>query len=139
MVPFFRTRFPCSISDAPTVYATAVRLRQQCVVKAGHQTAGVDKGYDVANFVDPCRELGITPHVAAKAKGSRIDGRTTHQPGYEISQRKRKRVEEPFGWMKTFGLLRKLRHRGRETVDWQFRFTATAYIQLESIGGYFSK
>ncbi len=69
----------------------------------------------------------MTLHVASRNKGSRIDGRTTNKPGYGISQRRRKRVEEPFGWMKTFGLLRKLRHRGESKVDWLFRFTATAY------------
>ena len=95
--------------------------------KGRRQTVGADKGYDVSRFVDPCRELGITPHVAAKIKGSRIDGRTTNQKSYEISQKKRKRVEEPFGWMKTFGLLHKLRHRGEQKVGWQFRFTASAY------------
>ena len=77
-------------------------------------------------IVDPCRELGFTPHVAAR-KYSRIDARTTRHAGYEISQRKRKRVEEPFGWMKTYGLLGKLRHCGRDNVDWLFRLTATAY------------
>jgi len=91
------------------------------------QTVGADKGYDVSRFIDPCRALGMTPHVASKAKGSRIDGRTMNRLGYAISQRKRKRVEEPFGWMKTFGLLRKLRHRGEQKVGWQFRFTASAY------------
>lgn len=91
------------------------------------RTVGGDKGYDVGQFVDGCRALGITPHVAAKARYSRLDGRTTQHRGYEISQRKRKRVEEPFGWMKTYGLMRKLRHRGRENVEWLFRFTATAY------------
>ena len=91
------------------------------------RTVGADKGYDVGQFVDGCRELGITPHVAMKARYSRLDGRTSRRPGYEISQRKRKRVEEPFGWMKSYGLLRKLRHRGRESVDWLFRFTATVY------------
>ncbi len=91
------------------------------------QTVGADKGYDVGAFVGPCRELGITPHVASKARWSRIDGRTTRHDGYRISQKKRKRVEEPFGWMKTYGLLGKLRHRGRENVDWLFRLTATAY------------
>jgi len=103
--------------------------------KVGRQTVGGDKGYDVGRFVDGCRDLGITPHVASKARYSRIDGRTTHHRGYEISQRKRKRVEEPFGWMKTFGLLRKLRHRGHTTVDWVFRFTAAAYniIRLKGL------
>ena len=95
--------------------------------KSKRQTVGADKGYDVSRFVDPCRALGITPHVASRNKGSQIDGRTTSWPSYEISQRKRKRVEEPFGWMKTFGLLRKLRHRGEPKVDWLFRFTASAY------------
>jgi IS5 family transposase len=91
------------------------------------QTVGGDKGYDVGAFVEPCRELQITPHVASKAKHSKIDRRTTRHEGYRISQRKRKRVEEPFGWMKTYGLLGKLRHRGKPTVDWLFRLTATAY------------
>lgn len=103
--------------------------------KAAHQTVGADKGYDVGRFVEPCRELGITPHVAAKEKHSRLDGRTTSTSGYEISQLKRKQVEEPFGWMKTVGLMRKLRHRGQKIVDWQFRFTACAYniIRLKGL------
>ncbi len=95
--------------------------------KRRRQTVGADKGYDVGRFVDSCRALGMTPHVASRTKGSRIDGRTTNLKSYEISQKKRKRVEEPFGWMKTFGLMHKLRHRGEQKVGWQFRFTATAY------------
>ncbi|MBF2756102.1 MAG: IS5 family transposase [Gammaproteobacteria bacterium AqS3] len=91
------------------------------------QTVGADKGCDVGAFVTSCRELGFTPHVASKARYSRLDGRTTRHEGYKISQKKRKRVEEPFGWMKTYGLLAKLRHRGKENVDWLFRLTATAY------------
>ncbi len=71
---------------------------------------GADKGYDVREFVDGCRSLRITPHVAAKKKYSRIDGRTLNHAGYQMSQHQRKRVEEPFGWMKNYGLLRKLRH-----------------------------
>ena len=90
-------------------------------------TVGADKGYDVADFVEDCRLFKVTPHVASKEKGSQLDKRTTRHPGYEISQRKRKRIEECFGWMKTIGLLGKLRHRGRERVDWVFRFTAAAY------------
>lgn len=90
-------------------------------------TVGADKGYDVPAFVEDCRFLKVTPHVAAKEKNSQIDGRTTRHPGYEISQRKRKRIEECFGWMKTIGLLGKLRHRGKARVDWIFRFTAAAY------------
>lgn len=91
------------------------------------QTVGADKGYDVERFVELSRGLGFTPHVAAKDSGSQLDGRTTRHGGYAISQRKRKRVEQPFGWMKTYGLLRKLRHRGRDNVAWLFRLTATAY------------
>ena len=103
----------------------AIELLSRQSVRPG-QTVGADKGYDVSTFVDPCRELGFTPHVAQR-KYSRIDGRTTRHEGYEISQIKRKRGEQPFGWMKTFGLLHKLRHRGRENVTWLFRLTATAY------------
>jgi hypothetical protein len=77
--------------------------------------------------VDECRHLGITPHVAQKSSQSAIDARTTRHPGYVVSQRRRKRVEEIFGWMKTMGLLRKLRHRGGPLVEWIFTFTAAAY------------
>ena len=70
--------------------------------------------------------MGITPHVAQKPH-SAIDARTTRHPGYTISQRRRKRVEEIFGWMKTTGLLRKLRHCGGPLVAWIFTFTAAAY------------
>jgi hypothetical protein len=90
-------------------------------------TVGADKGYDTAEFVEGCRGLGITPHVAAKSKRSSLDGRTTGTTGYQISQKKRKRIEECFGWMKDIGLLRKLRHCGRAKVAWIFRFTAAAY------------
>jgi hypothetical protein len=64
---------------------------------------GADKGYDVQDFVNELRSMNVTPHVAAKAKGSAIDGRTTRHAGYAISQRIRKRIEEPFGWSKTVG------------------------------------
>lgn len=99
------------------------------------QTVGADKGYDTNEFVYGSRGLKITPHVAAKSKGSQIDGRTTETEGYRISQIKRKQVEECFGWMKTFGLLHKMRHRGLKKVDWMFRFTAAAYniIRLKGL------
>jgi transposase len=92
-----------------------------------HRTIGGDKNYDVASFVAVLRAVGMTPHVAQKVRFTAIDGRTTRHTGYEISQRKRKLVEQAFGWMKTIGLLRKLRHRGGELVDWIFTFTAAAY------------
>jgi hypothetical protein len=72
----------------------------------------------------------VTLHVIqneGRRGGSAIDGRTTRHAGYAVSQRKRKRIEECFGWMKTIGLLRKLRHRGLLKVDWVFIFTAAAY------------
>ncbi len=58
---------------------------------------------------------------------TRSDGRTTRHPGYSVSQKKRKRIEEVFGWMKTVGLMRKTRHRGTDLVGWMFQFTAAAY------------
>lgn len=90
-------------------------------------TLGADKGYNTSAFVEDLRQMGVTPHVAEKKKHSAVDGRTTRHPGYAISQRKRKLVEEPFGWMKTVGLLHKLRHRGLPMVDWVFTFTSAAY------------
>jgi len=90
-------------------------------------TIGADKGYDCVNFVVGLRSLIATPHVAQKAKGSAIDGRTTRHAGYAVSQNKRKRVEEIFGWMKTIGWLRKARYKGEEKIDWLFTFSAAAY------------
>ena len=90
-------------------------------------TVGGDKHFDGDRFIRPVRQRGITPHVAQKDTGSRIDARTTRHPGYAISQRKRKLIEQVFGWMKTVGGLRKLRHRGGELVDWIVTFTAAAY------------
>lgn len=89
-------------------------------------TVGADKGYDTRGFVESCRDLGATPHVAQKQR-SAVDGRTTQHEGYAISQRVRKCVEESFGWMKTIGLMRKTRHRGTRRVGWSFVFTAAAY------------
>jgi len=96
----------------------------------GRITLGADKGYDVAEFAADCRDRGVTPHIACTSdprRRSSIDGRTTRHPGYLISQRKRKRVEEIFGWIKTVGALRKTRHRGRDRVDWIFTFAAAAF------------
>ena len=93
----------------------------------GRVTVGADKAYDQARFVTGCRQLGVTPHVAQKVRHSAVDRRTTRPAGYAISQHRRKRVEEGFGWMKTIGLLRKLRHRGTALVGWIFTFTAAAY------------
>ena len=76
------------------------------------------------------QKLGVTPHVSqnlGRRGGSAIDGRTTHHPGYRLSQKKRKRIEECFGWLKAIALLRKVRHRGVRKVDWIFTFACAAY------------
>ena len=92
-------------------------------------TVGADKNYDTADFVVGCRKRGCTPHVSQNDTNRRsaIDARTTRHAGYRISAIKRKRIEEPFGWMKTVGGLRKTRHRGRPLVEWFFVLTAAAY------------
>lgn len=100
-------------------------------------TLGADKAYDVREFVETLRDMSVTPHVAAKKAGySSIDGRTMRHEGYGLSQKKRKRVEEIFGWLKTVGLLRKARHRGVLRVGWMFTFAAAAYnlIRIRNLG-----
>lgn len=96
----------------------------------GRVTVGGDKGFDTAEFVRECRNMCVTPHVAQNLRrrgGSAIDGRTMQQAGYRLSQKKRKRIEECFGWLKTIALLRKVRHRGTLKVDWMFSFACAAY------------
>jgi hypothetical protein len=93
-------------------------------------TVGGDKGFDTADFVAECRHMQVTPQVAQNHKrsgGSAIDKRTTRHVGYGVSQRKRKRIEECFGWLKTIALLRKVRHRGLFKVDWVFTFACATY------------
>ena len=120
------------VVDVETMQADGTAERDAAVVMIesipgdDRVTIGVDKGYDTKGFVADARALNATPHVAQK-KHSAVDGRTTRHDGYRISQQKRKRVEEIFGWMKTTGGLRKLRHRGLELVGWMFTFTAAAY------------
>src|SRR5262249_28816991 len=89
-------------------------------------TVAADKGYDTRGFVETLRQLKATPHLARKTR-SAIDHRTTRHRGYALCQRARKRIEEIFGWMKTVGGLRKLRHRGGGRVNWQFLFVAAVY------------
>lgn len=102
----------------------------------GRITLGADKGYDAREFVRDLRTRKVTPHIARNEqrkedgtlrRRSAIDGRTTRHPGYAISLRIRKRIEEVFGWAKTTGGLRKTRHKGTERVDWVFTLTAAAY------------
>ena len=91
-------------------------------------TVGGDKAYDTREVVHTLRTFQITPHVAQHTRrASAIDGRTTRHPGYALSQRKRKRVEEIFGWLKTVGGFRKARHRGVGRVGWMFTFATAVY------------
>jgi len=90
-------------------------VRRQCEEGTAPSTLGADAGYDVRRFIEPLRELGVTPHVAQTRdtrRRSHVDGRATRHAGYTISQRCRKKVEEVFGWMKTIGNFRKTRYRG---------------------------
>lgn len=119
------------VANVCVTAATGTAEREAALLlleEAAHAvTVGGDKGFDVPSFVEQVRARGITPHVAQKAKYTAIDGRTTRHPGYALSQRKRKLIEQVFGWMKTIGGLRKLRHCGGELVDWIVTFTAAAY------------
>src|SRR4030095_3916144 len=94
-------------------------------------TLGADKAYDSRDFVEGLRLLQVTPHVAQNTsnRSSAIDRRTTRHAGYEVSQEKRKRIEEIFGWLKTIGLMRQTRHRGRRRVGWMF-FSSLAFYNL---------
>ncbi len=111
--------------------ASAVVMVSSLPPTARRRTLGADKGYDRCRFPEILRGLGWTPHVTPNLHRTRlrsaVDGRTTRHPGYAISQRKRKKVEEIYGWGKTVGLLRKLRHRGTARVGWVFTFTAAVY------------
>jgi transposase len=102
-------------------------LGRQRARRRGRLSVGADKGYDTKDFVAGVRELGATPHVAVKDRCSAIDGRTTRHAGYATSQRRRKLIEEGYGWMKDIGGLRKLRHRGQAKVSALFTFACAAY------------
>jgi transposase len=123
------------VVDAEVLSATGTAEREAALamieeIPGDHRvTVGADKAYDTKDFVAETRNLNVTPHVAQNDTNRRsaIDGRTTRHPGYAISQKKRKRVEEIFGWMKTVGGMRKLRHRGLERVTWMFTLAAAAY------------
>ena len=93
----------------------------------GRMSVAADKGYDSADFVAGVRALRVTPHVARKKRFSAIDGRTTRHGSYAVSLRRRKLIEEGYGWMKDIGGLRKLRHRGKAKVSALFTFTCAAY------------
>jgi hypothetical protein len=93
-------------------------------------TLGADKGYDSAEFVAVCNEIGVEPHIARNTRrpgGSALNESIEQDPGYAISQRKRKLVEEIFGWVKTIGTARKTKMRGTKLVGWMFTLNAAAY------------
>src|SRR6201988_2409473 len=124
------------IVDAEVFQANGTAERDAALIMmerlAGTQplTVGGDKGFETFGFVEECRHLRVTPHVAqnlGRRGGSAIDGRTTRHSGYALSQKKRKRIEECFGWLKTIALMRKGRHRGVSKVHWIFTLACAAY------------
>jgi IS5 family transposase len=134
------------VTDVEVLQANGTAERDAALVMieaipGDHQvTVGADKNYDTKDFVAEARGMNTTPHVAQNIharRSSAIDGRTTRHPGYAISQMKRKRVEEIFGWMKTVGGMRKLRHRGLQLVGWMFTFAAAAYnlVRMRNLAG----
>jgi transposase len=123
------------VVDVRLTQASGIAEREAALEMVGRKpalkriTVGGDRGYDTKGFVAALRELKVTPQVAQNDshRRSAIDGRTTRHEGYAVSQRKRKRVEEVFGWMKTVALQRKTRFRGLDRVGWMFTFAAAAY------------
>jgi transposase len=117
---------------AATGYAErdcAVEMLARLPASKRRRTIAADKAYDTRDFVAKTRGLGFTPHVAQNTtkRSSAIDGRTTRHPGHVVSQRIRKRVEEPFGWIKTIGGGRKLRYIGRQRNRAWFKIEAAVY------------
>src|SRR5499425_3250126 len=107
----------------------AALLMAEAIPGCQRVTLGGDKNYDTQEFVRELRGMNITPHIAQNDNNRRsaIDPRTTRHVGYAVSQRKRKRVEQSFGWMKMVGMLRKVKLRGMDKVGWLFTFTGAAY------------
>ena len=122
------------IVDVRTTHATGRAEREAAEAMIGtalrgpRATLGADKAYDAAEHVARLRAIGVTPHVAQNTSGRRsaIDGRTTRHAGYAVSQRLRKLIEQPFGWIKAAAGLRKIRHRGLARVGWVVTLTAAA-------------
>ena len=125
------------IVDTAVTTASGIAERDAAIAMLGELpltrrriTVAADKAYDVRAWVTAVRRMNITPHVAQNEfayAGGAIDARTTRHAGYRLSHRKRKLVEQAFGWLKTVALFRKLRHRGGRLIDWQFSFGAAAY------------
>jgi len=123
------------VVDARLTRATGTAEREAALAMIDERpgthriTLGADKAYDVAAFVASLRDRVVSPHVTQNTRGRRsaIDGRTTRHPGYAVSLRIRKRIEEVFGWVKTSAGLSKTRHRGLDRVGWTFTLTVAAY------------
>lgn len=131
------------VVDVETTRASGTAEREAAEVMVARSvkpgaTLGADKGYDTAEFVQAMRAQGVTPHVAQKKVGSAIDARTTRHPGYRVSLKVRKRVEEIFGWGKTIGGLRKARFVGLAKVAAQTVLTFAAYnlVRMATIFGW---
>jgi transposase len=127
--------------DVEVTLATGTAEREAALAMARRlegrkrRTLGADKGYDAHAFAEGLRDLNITPHIAQRKGGKSVDGRTTRHEGYEVSQRKRKRVEEIFGWAKTVGLIRKAKMRGKERIDWLFTMCIAVFnlVRMRSL------
>ena len=119
-----------TIADGYAERATAIEMLSRLPKTARRRTVAGDKAYDTKGFVAGVRRLGFTPHVAQNTKHSAIDARTTRHAGHLVSQRIRKRIEEPFGWTKTIGGGRQLRYRGRDRNRAWFKITAAVYNMI---------
>jgi transposase len=112
-------------------HESALEMIESLKTKGRRKTLGADKHYDNDDFCKKLRELKVTPHVSmnihSRKHTSAIDERTTRHPGYEISQMKRKRVEEIFGWLKEFSIMRRPHFRGLSKIDYQFKFAVSVY------------
>jgi hypothetical protein len=108
---------------------TALTLLRRLPIRARRRTVAGDKGFDTRDFVAGCRGIGVTPHVSQSTSNRRsaIDGRTTRHHGHVTSLRIRKRIEEPFGWMKTIAGGRKLRYIGLQRNRAWFLMTGAVY------------
>jgi transposase len=118
-----------TLADGKSERVAALHMIEPRADRPRAITLGADKAYDTQDFVNELRSMKVTPHVARHTNGRRsaIDGRTTRHPGYAVSQRCRKRIEEAFGWIKTVAGQDKTKFRGRDRVGWTFTFAAAAY------------
>ena len=119
-----------SASDGTAEREVAAQMLSEVAGPGKRVTVGADKAYDTRGFVKACRDINVTPHVAQNMNrigGSAIDGRTTRHPGYEVSQRKRKRIEQCFGWGKVIGPMRQVMLQGLDKVDQLLTLTMAAY------------